>query len=178
MSKSDTDIIQGFLRGKKDDYAIIVGWVKEVVNRVLWTDGVANEDVVSDTVYELLLGLRDGKFRYSSSLKTYIQTVTRNKSIDAIRSRKRARKYSYLACKETKDFDEIPDLFKDEDEFYLVDRIVSLTDPKCLNLWKMICIENLGYKEIARRTGLTEGAVKTRVSRCKEKALVIRSTLE
>ena len=178
MQRPDNEIIRGFLKGNNNDYATIAGWVKEVVSHVLFADNDTKEDVVSDTVCELLKGLQEGKFRHTSSLKTYAQTIARYKSIDAIRSRKRAQKYMQLLGNESSTSEDPPDVFRDEDEFYLLDRILNLIDPQCVRIWKMIHLEQLAYKEIAARTGLTEGAVKTRVSRCKEKALAIRGTIE
>jgi RNA polymerase sigma-70 factor (ECF subfamily) len=40
----------------------------------------------------------------------------------------------------------------------------------CRELWQMVNYEKLRYSEIARRLNISEGTVKSRVARCKERA--------
>ena len=46
-------------------------------------------------------------------------------------------------------------------------RILAAMPAECRELFRMIFIEDLGYQEIARCLGISEGAVKTRVRRCR-----------
>lgn len=178
MDSSDTDIIDGFVRGKKKDYDTISGWIGTVVSSMVWNESISAEDIVSDTRYKVLLNLKEGKFRHDSSLKTYVQSVARFTTIDTIRSHRRATEYEFRARLEESDAEDPLEVFENEHQLYVVDRILNVIDQKCIVLWKMICLEGLTYKEIAIRIGLSEGAVKTRVSRCKDKALALRRKIE
>jgi RNA polymerase sigma factor (sigma-70 family) len=178
VKRPDQELIRGFLEGIPADHATISQWAREVVVHVLNFNPSLQEDAVCDTMFDLLQALRDGRFRGHAMLKTYVQQIARYKCVDIIRSMKRARLCLDRARNEFAVAEDPTEPVDGEREYYLVDRVVSLTDPRCIELWKMICLEGITYKEIARRIGLTEGAVKTRVSRCREKALEIRKTIE
>lgn len=64
-------------------------------------------------------------------------------------------------------------LFEGEEEVLIYKRILSIVGSECKDLWKMIFNDEMSYKEIAKTLGTTEGAVKTRVLRCKQKAVAL-----
>jgi len=178
VNQSDKDIAEGFVRGNTGDYNTVQGWIRDVVKFMIWNEHICADDVVSDTTCKLLMNLKEGKFRHDSSLKTYVQSIARYTSIDTVRSRKRSIERASRVQFEAVDADDPLQVFEDEHELYTVDRILNIIDPTCVALWKMIFLENLTYKEIGQRIQITEGAVKTRVSRCKNKALAIRQRVE
>ena len=166
---TDPDRIEGFLAGAQPYYDEILQWITVVVRSRLWTDHVDADDVIADTVTRLLTALRDGEFRSSSSLKTYVQQVTLYTLIDATRRQKRFvaldaghdppdldTPYAYLAAKE---------------EAALIERAVSLLPEGCRTLFLLVLEDGLSCRAIAERLGTSEGAVKTRLSRCREKAM-------
>jgi len=178
VDSSDTDITEGFVRGKIKDYNTVSRWIRNVVNSMVWNESVCADDIVSDTLSKLFVNLKEGRFRQDSSLKTYVQSIARFTTIDTIRSHRRATGYAFRARLEESDAEDPLEVFENEHELYVVDRILNVIDQNCIVLWKMICLEGLTYKEIASRIGLSEGAVKTRVSRCKDKALALRRKME
>ena len=174
---SDEEIIRGYLEGNTKDYGVIVGWVREVVNTRVWVEGISAEDIVSDTTHKLLLNFRAKKFKYESSLKTYVQRITRYTIIDTIRSYRRTKEY--LAEENVHLLrDKNPlEIFESKEEVVIFNRIFSLVDETCRKLWKMNFHDCLSYKDIAKRLNLTEGAVKTKVFRCKEEAIAIKDKI-
>lgn len=69
------------------------------------------------------------------------------------------------------------DIVESEEEIAIFHRVFSLIDERCRELWYMVFTECLPYKEIARRLETTEEAIKTRVFRCKEEAVEIRTRI-
>jgi RNA polymerase sigma factor (sigma-70 family) len=166
---TDRERIQGFLAGSRPHYDEIVGWITLIVRSRLWEDHIAAEDVIADTVTKLLMIFQDDAFRFDSSLKTYVQQVTLYTLIDATRRQKR-----FVALDLTVDppasGTPLADLEKNE-EALLVDRIVAHLPAACRALFDLVLDERLTCREIAARMGSTEGAIKTRLSRCRQKAV-------
>ncbi len=57
-----------------------------------------------------------------------------------------------------------------DEESALLERVLSMLPDGCKTLFSMVLEEKATCKEIARRQGTTEGAIKTRLSRCRDKA--------
>jgi RNA polymerase sigma factor (sigma-70 family) len=174
---SDTELIERFLKGDPGAVRTIQDWVREVVQARVWIRGVSAEDIASDTMLKLLLALREDKFRFESSLKTYAQRIARFTIVDSIRNHRRALEYARQAAYEEKGTSDPEDPFESAEEFTLFQRVMSLAGDECRALWGMIFQESLDYSEIARKLKISVGAVKTRVFRCKKKAIDIGKKL-
>jgi len=174
---TDQEIVQGYLRGNKKDYKTIIGWMRDVVKNHVWMGAVAPDDVISDASEKLLLNLRYNKFKFESSLKTYIQRITRYTIIDLVRSYKRAEQ---LLTKDNLNIDEVESphqIYENKEEAFLFNRIFSLLGEKCRELWNMILLDKMTYKAIGAKYGRSETAIKSQVGRCKEEAMKICARL-
>lgn len=174
---NDRQIIRGFLEGNEEEYRIIVGWIDEVIRTCLWNDGILPQEVVSDTSYKLLTNFRSDQFKYNSSLKTYVQRITRFTIIDAVRNRRRAVSLQQQQIDPPDDASDPLQIMETDEEQHLFDRIVDLLDEKCRKLWILIFDERKNYRQIAEQLRISEGAVKTRMFRCKEEAIAIRKRI-
>jgi RNA polymerase sigma-70 factor (ECF subfamily) len=164
---TDQELIQGFLEGRKPEYIRVHGWITAMVRSRLWDNHVAPEDVVADTLMKLLLNLRDESFRLESTLKTYVQRIALYTLVDAGRRRKRLKP---IADGNTLSDPSTPhSLLEDEEEQQLIDRAMSMLPESCRRMFEMALHERMKYREIARRLGSTEGAIKTRLSRCRDR---------
>ena len=172
---TDQELIKGFLNGGKREYNQVVGWISDVVRSKLWAERVATEDVIADTTLKLLLNLREDEFRLESSFKTYVQRITLYTLVDAVRRTRNADRID----SDPPDLDGTTpySLLEEEEQIQLFRRVVGLLPAKCRQLWFMVFHEQLKCREIAARLGTTEGAVKTALSRCKEKARTIYKEL-
>ena len=177
MDPSDTEIIQGFLNGEQAAHDRIVGWINSVISTRLWMEGISADDILSDTILKLLLNLRAGEFRHASSLKTYVQKVTRFTIVNAVRRHVRARRYARDAADDPPDARTPLEIAEEEERARMFSRIFSLIDERCREIWHLIFSERLQYGEIGHRLGLSESAIKTRVFRCKEEAIRIRKRI-
>lgn len=165
---TDTERIKGFLEGSPKEYGEILGWITTVVRSRLWEERVAPDDVIADTLMKLVLAFREDTFRLESSLKTHIQRITLYTLIDAARRQKRF--VSMSAQTDPPDASTPFTRMVRKEELALVDRVLSMLPEGCRKLFGMVLDEKITCREIARREGTTEGAIKTRLSRCRDKA--------
>jgi RNA polymerase sigma factor (sigma-70 family) len=152
---------------------MIVGWMRDVVKNHVWLDAIAPDDVIADVSEKLLRNLRDDKFKFGSSLKTYVQRMTRYTIIDLVRSYKRAEQ---LMTRDNLNIDEVEtphQIYEDNEEALLFGRILSVVDEKCRELWNMILLDKMTYKAIGAKFGRSETAIKSQVVRCKDEAIEI-----
>lgn len=174
LDKRDQDIIEGLLAGKKAEYEILVQWIKELTNIKLGIKRVSADEIVSDTMYKLLNTFRSDSFQLREKLKSYVQAVAGYTIIDHVRYWRR-----YTELIEGEDSD-VPDPDNVEHELHareeqsIADRIFSLLPEECKKLWRLRFVDDLDYKEIGTRLGISEGNVKIRFHRCKKQAIAIR----
>lgn len=174
---ADQEIVQGFLRGNKRDYRTIVGWMKEVAANHVWLDTITPDDVISAASERLFLNLRSDKFKYESSLKTYVQRMTRYLIIDLVRSYKRAQHLMTAENLRLPETETPHQIYENKEEAFLFSKILAMMGEKCRELWNMILIGKMTYNEIAVRLGMKESAIKAQVGRCKEEAMKIHARL-
>jgi len=174
---TDRELIDGFLKGDNQHYKAIHEWIALVIRSRSWVPGISEDDLASDTIYKLLTNFRDRQFRFESSLKTYVQKITRFTIIDAVRRNRRTHHGGQDLVDTAPDPDSFLDAFQDDEELALYQRIVSLIGPECRSMWQLIFHNELPYAEIAKSLHISVGAVKTRVLRCKEKAIEIRKRI-
>jgi DNA-directed RNA polymerase specialized sigma24 family protein len=69
------------------------------------------------------------------------------------------------------------ELLEENEEGVIFVKIFSLIDDRCKQIWHLMFKEQLSYNQIAQRLHMSEGAVKTKVFRCKEEAIRIRNRI-
>lgn len=177
MNSSDQDIIHGFLAGRKSEHEILKQWIKELARIRLQVKRVSTEEIVADTLYKLLTKFRSASFTLKGSLKSYVQAVAWYTIIDHARYWRR-----FADLPDHNDFDppgvedESSDLEKHEEQA-MMERIFKLMPEECKQLWNLRFVDDLDYKEIGSRLGISEGNVKIRFHRCKKQAIAIRERI-
>jgi len=169
--EDDARLKAGFLRGEKKAYATIDKWITTVVRNNRWDLGRDVLDIAQDVRLTIFENLQNDKFQFKSSLKTYVWRIAKYTCIDHLRCRKQ------LLSIDEKEI-ELVDAGKDpseelnekEQKMLFMNLFQSLPQ-NCRDLWRMIWEEKLHYEKIAQRLKISEGTVKSRVARCKEKAL-------
>lgn len=174
---SDQDTIKDYLEGKKRGFNLIEDWIRSAVNHRIWVDRVSEDDVVADAHEKLLTNLRESTFRLESSLKTYVQRIALYTCVDAVRRERTTIFRPIDQGVSSMDVMGPHEALEKNEEEQLFKRITALLPDKCRELWEMVFVEKLKGREIAARLGTTEGAIRTSLSRCKEKAMEIRSRL-
>jgi len=174
---SDRDIIEGFLRNDIPSHRIVSDWVYCGIRSNAHKPSLSVDDVACDSIAKILVNLREGRFRSDSSLKTYVQRIARYTLIDALRSGRFTRTDNNDAVSSVRDPSDPLSVLEAAEERDRFHRVLSALDGPSRDLLTMIFHEELPYKVISKRLGISEGAVKTRVLRCKERAARVANDL-
>jgi RNA polymerase sigma factor (sigma-70 family) len=177
MGTDDREMVTRFLRGENEAVGTVDGWI----SRAAWPyqRRLADrwDDVLQDVRLEVTRLLGSGKFRGESSLRTYLWRVVSHTCLDQIRAQI---KWKWASLDDLDLGDEpvstapaIPARQEDKD---LLLRVLDRVPRDCRELWRMI-VAGLSYREMSLRTQVTEGTLRVRVLRCREKAVAARQDL-
>ncbi|MES2456269.1 MAG: RNA polymerase sigma-70 factor [Bacteroidota bacterium] len=127
-----------------------------------------DDDEAGDVVQEIFTQVwrKSTEIQFNISLRSYLYTAVRNKTIDTINRTRLAA--NYLASLE--DFIDQGEYVTDDqirhNEFAaLIDREISLLPHDVREAFELSRNANLSYKEIARELSLSDDAVKKRISK-------------
>lgn len=130
---------------------------------------LCGDDAASDVAQEVFLRLWHQPDRFDparGSLRTYLLTITRGVAVDHIRAtsarRRREDRVGGFATMHTPDIDD--DIVRDETAAEVEAAIESL-GPHERHVIVTAFLEEYSYREVARRSGLAEGTVKSRIRR-------------
>jgi RNA polymerase sigma-70 factor (ECF subfamily) len=173
MSQLDAALILGFLNGDPDSTRQIDAWIAEVLrHRRLGLAGDV-EDVAQQVRGKLFTSLRSGRFEGASTLRTYVWRAAQHTAIDHLRSR-RTRPMPGPLDRIAEPADPTPSpeyaLLRQERREIFAEVLARLGD-ECRELLQLIAFDELSYREIAARLRTTEGAIKVRALRCRDKAV-------
>ncbi|MBX2991430.1 MAG: sigma-70 family RNA polymerase sigma factor [Bacteroidetes bacterium] len=168
---TDTDFIEGFKLRNSASTKVVLGWIGEAVSRLHWTDSLSREDIVSQASMNLFELVSQPNQPPISSPKGLIHHIVKCVAVDAVRREKRRKameeKLKHLPL-QNPDPAEIY-LLKENMEIYL--RARAAADPMCRELWDMLFTERSTYREIAEKLRISEGTLRVRLLRCKDKAM-------
>lgn len=168
MSPRDQDIIAGVLRGDPSALRVLDGWTEGLLRerfRSLETD---IEDVRQEVRLRVFDNLRRGAFDGRSSLFTYAYRIARNVCVDFARQPHRRRETDLAAdARDVATMEEGGDPERMSSD--LLERALSGLSASDLLLVRLVLGERRSYSEVARRMGIPEGTVKSRVWRCKDR---------
>jgi RNA polymerase sigma-70 factor (ECF subfamily) len=172
---SDAVLVTGFLDGRTDSHAQLDRWIREVVEHPRLSLAEAAEDVAQETRRRLLVAFRAESYRGEASLRTYVWRVAEHAAIDHLRALRRRPAMAPLdGLPEPQQPAAAPEAearLSHEERRALFARVLAALNEDCRRLFGLIVYDELPYAEIARRLGATEGAVKVRALRCREKAM-------
>lgn len=174
MPLSDSELVQGFQVGNEACARQIDIWIEEVLRHPGLRLGSDVDDAAQQVRSKLLISLRGGSFRGESTLRTYVWRVAKHAAIDHLRKRNsRPPALSIDDVAEPTDPAPSPEaaLLKQERRELFV-RVLSGLGEGCQELLQLIAFEALSYQEIASRLQTTEGAIKVKALRCREKAVL------
>jgi RNA polymerase sigma-70 factor (ECF subfamily) len=159
--------VAAFLTGDPTVHADLRRAVRAVIRCFRFSAPAVEDDLVQETLYRVLLNLRNGAFRGEATLRTFSQRVAEYTCLEHLR---RLRFHTEVDPAAIPD-DRTPGgpeaaLLRAEEHRRNLQRLAAMP-PECRELFRMIFIERLAYAEIARRCGISETAVKLRVYRCR-----------
>ena len=178
MRPDDAAVVAGYLSGDPEAISTVDGWI----SRAAWPyqRRLAHrwDDVLQDVRVEVTRLLQRQEFRGGSSLKTYLWRVVCHTCLDRIRAHGRWR-WAELDGMEDWEADAIlgdPGGTIEPESKDLLLRVLERMSEDCRRLWSMV-LAGLSYREMSRRTGIAEGALRVRVLRCRKRAVELREEL-
>ncbi len=171
MSHAEPALIEGFLHGDPVCTDQIDTWIAEVLRHPRLRLGDDRGDVAQQVRRKLIVSLRSGSFQGTASLRTYVWRAAQHVAIDHLRARRRRPAIALEDVAEPTDAAPTPEraLLQRERRDILM-RILERLGEDCRTLLHLIVFDELSYKEIAAQLQATEGAIKVRALRCREKA--------
>ena len=165
--RADAGEVNGFLRGD----SLVVGEIRDAVRLAVrgfqFPDAALNNDLVQDSLTRVFLNLTAGQFRGESSLATYARRVARNACLEHLRKRRFEASLDPEAVQSGERWSRPDESFLWAEEHLRNLEIFSRLTPDCRSLMMLVFLEGRSYREIGTLLGLSEGAVKTRVHRCR-----------
>jgi RNA polymerase sigma-70 factor (ECF subfamily) len=177
---SEAKSIEEFLRGDRERVREIRDTVRLVVRDFQIAGGAVDEDLVQDVLGRICRNLVAGRFRGDSSLRTYARNVARHTCLEDLRARRLEMRLDPDAIPSGARWSE-PEgsLLRTEEHLRNLEIFASLPG-ESRELLRLVFVDGLPYAEVARRLGVTEGAIKSRVHKirmaCREAAGIERSS--
>ena len=172
-TRSDEQLVNDFLRGEAAVVETISLWIRQATGRYRARLPAEWDDLFQDLLLEVTAVLKDGAFRGDSKLRTFVWRIAHYRCLNRLRDL--ARRPESELEEQTLNLPDpsrpvLDDLLERESEDQLQEFVKTLSDD-CRRLWRLI-LEGRSYREISGETGVSEGALRVRVLRCRQKALV------
>lgn len=164
----EKELVEGFLRGARDATKVVDGWIAAVLHGSFCSLREEWDDLKQEIRLRLLQNLRSHRFKGRSSLRTYVHRISRNTCIDT--TRRIVHRHETPAPKEA----DLPLATKKGvlAEWISRDLQHKLLDgllPADRTLLDLILRQDCSYVEAAERLGVSKGAIKVRMFRCRQR---------
>ncbi len=157
---------EAFARGEPRAVEAVREAVEGVVRRFR-LPAPAGNDLAQEVLTRLLDNVSAGRFRGESSFTTYACRVARYTCLEHLRRRRDERPLDSESLTSQARWSRTEESFLWTEEHLRNLEIFSALPEDCRELLRWIFVDGLSYREIGRRLGVSEGAVKVRVFRCR-----------
>jgi len=169
----DARLIEAYLAGRRRAVERVERWIAaELAARFpgLAARAEEREDLCQTLHQRLLVNLRTGRFQGRSTLHTYVARITRYAAIDLLRYRGRRPEDPAPDDGLRPSHEETPERAAEREERRReVARALNRAPDGCRRLWRLIFLDGLSYREVARRLGIPVGTVKSRAWTCRRR---------
>jgi RNA polymerase sigma factor (sigma-70 family) len=173
---ADAGLIALLLAGDAAAIGEARAWVAAALTRYRGRLGSEAEDLEQEVLLDLMEALAAGRFRGQSRLETYVHSFARFKCVDRLRAQGRRDMVELDDEALILDAPSALDELAQREAAAFAERLVAALPPHCRELWEMIA-EGRSYRQMSAATGLSEGAVRVRVHRCRQRAIALRLRL-
>jgi RNA polymerase sigma-70 factor (ECF subfamily) len=170
----ETGIIKAVLEGDTDSFRPLVQRYQKPVIRMI-ANLINDRHICEDIAQEVFLAAYKKLPSFDparSSFSTWLFTIAKNKSINAMKKRKNI---SLGNPPENPDFSEPADSLVRKELFSKLNHALTSLNPKHRRALVLAEFENLPYEQIAQIEGVRIGTIKSRINRAKRR---LKSTLE
>jgi RNA polymerase sigma-70 factor (ECF subfamily) len=176
MRDDDADTIARFLAGDGEATRRIDEWIARAATPFRRRLGTDWEDLQQEARIETLRLLRAGSFRGEASLKAYLWRVVGHACLRRVRALARSPQGGLdLEARPSGAPSPLERILAHESASLLL-RIFAAMPEGCRELWRLI-VAGCGYEEMSERLGVSEGALRVRVLRCRRRATALRLEL-
>jgi RNA polymerase sigma factor (sigma-70 family) len=168
MDAEETADLAAFVRGDPDTIAGVRAAIRSIVRAFQFRGRDTERDLVQEALSRVIENAAAGRFRGEASLRTYAQQVAKFACLEHIR-RKRA--------EVRLDFETLPSRARwsgpeesfllDEEHARNLEAFAALPD-ESRELLRLVFVEGWTYVDLARRFGLSESAIKSRIHRVRQ----------
>lgn len=159
--------IEAFLRGDPEIVTGIRAAIRAIVRSFRFRDPALLKDLTQDSLEGVFLALSAGQFRGASSLETYARNVAKYTCLRHLRRQRfRGEVDPERLAEDGRASGPEEDLLRREEHRRNL-KVLAQLPAESRELLRLIFLEGLSYRETAERLGISEGAVKVRVHRCR-----------
>lgn len=174
--REDLDLVALLLAGDEAVIGEVRGWIGSGLARYRRRLRDDDEDLEQEVLLEIMESLAAGRFRSESRFETYVRSFVRFKCVDRLRSLGR-RDFVQLdddlvVLDSPSPLDEVVQ----RETAALTQRVLEALPASCRELWGMIA-DGMSYRDMSQVTGLSEGTIRVRVHRCRQRAWKSRDRL-
>jgi len=173
---AESALIRDYLGGDPEAIKVVDGWINHALKhgyRSLQRDW---EDLRQEVRTRVFQNLSHGMFEGRSTFNTYVHSITRNVCIDLIRSMHARVDDVRIETSEPAARPEDASLSGCIAQD-LLDKIMASLSPRDRRLMHLVHVEQRSYGDLAKLLGVSEGAIKVRVHRCRRRILERRREL-
>ncbi|MHA1778494.1 MAG: RNA polymerase sigma factor [Candidatus Heimdallarchaeaceae archaeon] len=176
---TDDDIVKALLSNECWAIKIISDRITPIIKYKLFQ--VQDwEDARQQSLMEIVIAVK--RLKKINNLWGLVKKIVYSTIVDFNRLHKR---HSQRNCKPSRNGSDkedwtnyFPDPKDDQSSYYerkdLLIYVFQKLDKECRELIKVVFLEDIKYSEIASRLGISEGTLRVRIHRCKEKAMRLR----
>lgn len=173
---SENGLVEGYLRGDPVSVNAINGWIDVVLHNGFLPLRDEWDDLRQEIRLRVYANISAGRFRGRSLLRTYVHRIARNTCIDLGRRAHRARERSEEAQTGAGGAS-LRGLESSLVAGDLLGKLLEGLEEPDRRLLELVFVERLSYSETAAALGVSEGTVKSRVFRCRERLMEKRRKL-
>lgn len=171
--KSQDKLIEGYIKGEAKEFFIVTNWIEQVAGNYHWGLKDYYEDILQEVRLKIYVNLKQNKFRRASNLKTYVCRIAKYTCIDYIRKTYKQQSGDVDLIGISEDDNTLDKMILKEKEAVFTIILKEIAE-MCREMLNMVFVEKLSYNEISTVLNIAEGTVKSRVSRCIEKAVKLK----
>lgn len=172
----DRALIERLLGGDPAIVDRVRSWIRAAFIPYQKRLGGDRDDLEQEILLQLLGALRDGSFHGRCRLKTYVSTYVHHKAIDRLRAGSRREWVDLEGLNLPSAGPSALDRLESSERVRVALRVLEEMPEPCRELWRFLQ-QGLSYKEMSRRLGLSEGALRAQVLRCRRRALEARQRI-
>ena len=178
VGSDDQEQIARFLRGEPAAVETVSLWLKQAAGRYRGRLSTEWDDLIQDLLLEVTVALQDGAFRGDSQLQTFVWRIAHYRCLNRMRdlARRPENAHEERAQQVPDPTRPVLDRIMERESADLLRHFLETMPDLCRRLWRLI-LAGRSYREISGETGVSEGALRVRVLRCRRQAVSLWKTL-